>query len=129
MNANYEWIRFYEAAVLETNSEVLPDRIETAQNAIGRRVVSSAIDEAERRAVVRTLHALATLKRERRTGRICCQCLDAHDVVTPLNGQSFLARSALGESIVTLHTRCAIDWADRNNFKTLTPLRRLSHQR
>ena len=40
MNINYEWMKFYEAAVLETNSQALPKRIETAQNAIGQRVVT-----------------------------------------------------------------------------------------
>jgi hypothetical protein len=49
MNSNYEWMKFYEAAVLETNSEAVPQRIETAQNAIGRRVITFAVDEAERR--------------------------------------------------------------------------------
>jgi hypothetical protein len=28
MNLNYEWMKFYEAAVLETSSEALPHRIE-----------------------------------------------------------------------------------------------------
>jgi hypothetical protein len=40
MNVNYEWTQFYEAAVLETNSQALPKRIETAQNAIGQRVIT-----------------------------------------------------------------------------------------
>jgi hypothetical protein len=63
---NYGWMRFYEAAVLETNSEALPDRIETAQRAIGQRVITFAVDEVERRAIVKALNALAILKRERR---------------------------------------------------------------
>ena len=49
MNGKYDWMEFYEAAVLETNSEVLSKRIEAAQNAIGQRVITLAIDEAERR--------------------------------------------------------------------------------
>ena len=65
MNANYGWMKFYEAAVLETNSEVLPERIRTAQKAIGQRVMTVAIDEAERRAIVKTLNALTVLQRER----------------------------------------------------------------
>jgi hypothetical protein len=39
MNAQYEWIKFYEAAVLETDPESLPRRIEAAQYAIGQRVM------------------------------------------------------------------------------------------
>ena len=65
MNAQYDWMKFYEAAVLETNSEVLPERIRTAQTAIGQRVMTVAIDEAERRAIVKTLNALTVLQRER----------------------------------------------------------------
>jgi len=76
MNANYGWMKFYEAAVLETNPKALPDRIETAQNAIGQRVITFAVDEAERRAIVKTLNALGILKRERRPQNVCDQCLD-----------------------------------------------------
>ena len=65
VNANYGWMKFYEAAVLETNSEVLPERIRNAQRAIGKRVMTVAIDEAERRAIVKTLNALTVLQRER----------------------------------------------------------------
>ena len=65
MNTNYEWMQLYEAAVLETNPNILPGRIEDAKYAIGQRVIKGAIDEAERRAVVKTLNALAVLKRER----------------------------------------------------------------
>ncbi len=65
MNATYEWMKFYEAAVLETNSEVLPERIRTAQAAIGQCGITVAIDEAERRAIVKTLNALTVLQRER----------------------------------------------------------------
>jgi len=65
MNTHYPWLTFYEAAVLETDPLVLPGRIEAAQNAIGQRVIQIAIDDEERRAVVKTLNALAVLKRER----------------------------------------------------------------
>ena len=45
MNTSYEWMKLYEAAVLETNREALPQRIEAAQNAIGQRVMTLALDE------------------------------------------------------------------------------------
>ena len=106
MNVNYEWMKFYEAAVLETNSEALPNRIETAQNAIGQRVITFAVDEAERRAIVKALNALGTLKRERRPQHVCHHCLDSHDPVNPSNGQTFLAKTGMSEIAVTLHTRC-----------------------
>jgi hypothetical protein len=77
MNTSYEWMKLYEAAVLETNREALPQRVEAAQNAIGQRVITLALDEEERRAVVKTLNALAILKRERRPLCVCYQCLDA----------------------------------------------------
>jgi hypothetical protein len=64
MNANYIWMPFYEAAVLETDLTVLPSRIEAAQYAIGQRVIKLALDDEERRAIVKTLNALAILKRE-----------------------------------------------------------------
>ena len=64
MSPNYEWMKLYEAAVLETNPNVLSRRIEDAKDAIGQRVVRGAIDEAERRAVVKTLNAMAVLKRD-----------------------------------------------------------------
>jgi hypothetical protein len=124
MNINYEWMQFYEAAVLETNSESLPHRIETAQNAIGQRVITFAVDEAERRAIVKALNALGTLKRERRPQNVCQQCLDSHDPVNPSNGQTFLAKTGTGEIAVTLHTRCVNAWADANSFQALVPLRK-----
>jgi hypothetical protein len=124
VNANYEWMKLYEAAVLETNSELLPERIEAARRAIGKRVMTVAIDEAERRAIVKMLNALTVLPRERRPRRICHQCLDAHDLVDPLNGTTFLARTGMGETVVTLHTRCLNAWADANSFQALLPLRR-----
>jgi hypothetical protein len=61
----YEWMRFYQDAVLETNSEALPFRIAAAQNAIGERVIRVAVDDTERQAIVATLNALAALRRER----------------------------------------------------------------
>ena len=70
MNASYAWMPFYEAAVLETDPQVLPSRIEAAQNAIGQRVIKIAIGDEERRAIVKTLNALAVLKRERSAGHI-----------------------------------------------------------
>ncbi len=85
MSPNYEWMKLYEAAVLETNPNILSSRIEDAKDAIGQRVVRGAIedakdaigqrvvrgaiDEAERRAVVKTLNAIAVLKRERSVSR------------------------------------------------------------
>ena len=57
MDTQYGWMRFYIAAVLETNTDAMPARIEAAQNAIGQRVITVVIDEDERRAIVRTLNA------------------------------------------------------------------------
>ena len=54
MNGKYDWREFYEAAILEPNSEILSRRIEAAQTAIGQRVITLAIDEAERRAIIKT---------------------------------------------------------------------------
>lgn len=123
MNNNYEWMKFY-VAVLEPDAASLYDRIEAAQNAIGQRVMTRAFDEAERRAIVKTLNALTVLKRERRPLRICHQCLDAHDLVTHLNGRTFLAKTAVAEVTVTLHTQCIAAWADANAFQVIVPLRR-----
>jgi hypothetical protein len=124
MNTSYEWMKLYEAAVLETKTANIPDRIEAAQNAIGQRVITLALDEAERRAVVKTLSALAVLKRERRPVCVCYQCLDANDLITPLNGKTFIAKTGMGEISVTLHMRCVNAWADANSFQALVPLRR-----
>ena len=126
MNENYEWMELYEAAVLETNPNILPGRIEDAKYAIGQRVIKGAIDEAERRAVVKTLNALAVLKRERSVSRnpLCYQCKDTHDLVTPMNGRTFVAKIGAGEISISLHTRCVVDWADANSFRALVPLRR-----
>jgi len=117
-------MQFYEAAVLEPNSEILSKRIEAAQNAIGQRVITLAIDEAERRAIIKTLSALAVLKRERRPRYVCYQCLDTRNPITSANGQTFLAKTAVGEVAVTLQARCVDAWAESNSFKTLVPLRR-----
>jgi hypothetical protein len=126
VNDNYKWMELYEAAVLETNPHILPGRIEDAKYALGQRVIKGAIDEAERRAVVKTLNALAVLKRERSVSRnpLCYQCKDMHDLVTPMNGRTFLANTATGERPVSLHTRCLVDWADANSFQALVPLPR-----
>jgi hypothetical protein len=126
MSSNYEWMKLYEAAVLETNPDILSSRIEDAKDAIGQRVVRSAIDETERRAVVKTLNAIAVLKRERSISRnpLCYQCKDTQDLVTPMNGKIFLARTGAGEICVSLHTRCVVNWADANSFQALVPLRK-----
>jgi hypothetical protein len=126
VNISYEWMKLFEAAVLETNPNILPRRIEDAKDAIGQRVVRSAIDETERRAVVKTLNAIAVLKRERSISRnpLCYQCKDTQDLVTPMNGKIFLARTGAGEICVSLHTRCVVNWADANSFQALVPLRK-----
>ena len=126
MNENYKRMELYEAAILETNPNIRPGRIEDAKYAIGQRVIKGAIDEAERRAVVKTLNALAVLKRERSVSRnpLCYQCKDTHDLVTPVNGRTFLAKTTIGERSVSLHARCVVDWADANSFQALVPLRR-----
>jgi hypothetical protein len=126
VHSTYAWTMFYEAAVLETNPNLLPGRIEDAKDAIGQRVVQGVIDEAERRAVVKALNALAVLKRERSISRnpLCYQCKDTHDLVTPTNGRSFLAKTGVGEISISLHTRCVVDWANANSFQSLVPLRK-----
>ena len=107
MNADYGWMKPYEAAVLETNREALPQRIEAAQNAIGQRVITLALDEV-------------TIP----SSSVCYQCLDANDLITPLNGKTFIAKTGMGEISVTLHMRCVNAWADANSFQALVPLRR-----
>jgi hypothetical protein len=126
VNESYGWMKLYEAAVLETNLNILPSRIEDVKDAIGQRVVRGAVDEAEGRAVVKTLNALAVLKRERSVSSnpLCYQCKDTHDLVTRLNGKAFLVRTGAGEICVSLHTRCVVDWAAANSFQALVPLRR-----
>jgi hypothetical protein len=125
----YEWMKFYEAAVLETDPLSLPRRIEAAQNAIGQRVIKTKLKESERKEIVRTLNALSVLKRGAYRNPICHQCRDANDPVTPLNGRTFLAKTALGESRVPLHTRCVERWASAHEFRTLAPLRKRSGYR
>jgi hypothetical protein len=90
VSANYAWLRFYEAALLEANPEFLPDRIESAQNAIGQRVITVAMDEAERHAIVRTL---AILKCERLSRSVCHQCRNTHDLVTSMTGKMFFGKN------------------------------------
>jgi hypothetical protein len=125
MHADYDWMKLYEAAVLETNPHKLPGRIEDAKHAIGQRVVKNAIDEDERLAVVKALNALASLKRKRSASRypLCYQCKDTHDFVTPMNGRTFLVKTGTGEISISLHTRCVVNWADANSFQSLVPLR------
>ena len=120
----YEWMKFYEAAVLETDPTSLRSRIEAAQNAIGQRVINTRLEEAERKEIVRTLNALSALKRDAYRNPTCHQCKDSHDPVTPINGRTFIARTALGESVVPLHTRCVERWASVHEFQTLAPLRK-----
>jgi hypothetical protein len=117
-------MKFYEAAVLDTDPESLPSHIEVAQNAIGQRVITLAVDEAERGAIVKTLNALAILKRERPSRSICHQCRDAHDLVSFMTGRTFLAKTGMSEMKVTLHARCVNTWAEANSSQTLVPLRR-----
>ena len=126
MNENYPWTRFYNAAVLETDSQALPSLIESAQRAIGERVVKANIDEAERRAIVKTLNALTTLRRERcaHAHIACNQCGDEGDDVTPLNGKTFLAKTPSGEIVVSLHFRCVDTWALMNDCQRLLPLKK-----
>jgi hypothetical protein len=124
MNDQYEWMKFYEAAVLETDLMSLPLRIEAAQNAIGQRVIKIHVEDSERREIVRTLNALSVLKRDAYRNPICHQCKDAHDPVTPMNGRTFIAKTASGESIVPLHTRCVEHWAGVHEFQTLLPLKK-----
>ena len=65
VNTAYNWTKFYEAAVLETDSDALPNSILAAQNAIGQRVLQANVDHTERKAIVRALNALTVLRRER----------------------------------------------------------------
>jgi len=65
MELNYDWMKVYEAAVLETDSVALPRRIEEARNAIATRVLQNGLGQKERQAMVDALNALSVLKRER----------------------------------------------------------------
>ena len=60
----------------------MTDRIEDAKLAIANRVVKSAIDRDERRAVVKALNVLSVLKRE------------------------WSVKTGTRESAISLHTRC-----------------------
>ena len=122
MNDQYAWMKFYEAAVLETDPLCLPRRIEAAQHAIGQRVITINLEESERKEIVRTLNALSALKRDANRYPICHQCKDTHEPVTAINGRSFIVKTALGESLVPLHTRCVDRWASDHKFQTLEPL-------
>jgi hypothetical protein len=62
------------------------------------------------------------------TGLICSQCNDVTDLVSPLNGSTLLAKTAAGEMIVALHTRCEEAWAEKNNCERLVSLRKI-HRR
>jgi hypothetical protein len=124
MNDQYEWMKFYEAAVLETDPMSLPSRIEAARNAIGQRVIKINLEDSERREIVRTLNALSALKRGAYQNPVCHECKDAHGPVTPINGRTFISKTALGESLVLLHTRCVDRWASVHEFQTLAPLRK-----
>ena len=126
VHSTYAWMTLYEAAILETNPNLLPGRIEDAKDAIRQRIIKNLIDEAERREVVKALNVLAVLKRGRSASRnpLCCQCKDTHDLVTPMNGKSFLAKTASGQIPISLHIRCVVNWADANSFQALVPLRR-----
>ena len=107
MNDQYEWMKFYEAAVLETDPMSLPSRIEAARDAIGQRVIKINLEDSERREIVRTLNALSALKRNAYRNPVCHQCKDAHDPVSPMNGRTFVARTGTGRSPrVIAHTLC-----------------------
>jgi hypothetical protein len=123
VNADYDWTKWYEAAVLETNPNKMTDRIEDAKLAIANRVVKSAIDRDERCAVVKALNALSVLRRERSLSKnpLCYQCKDTHDLVTPMNGKTFLVKTGARESAISLHTRCVTNWAEINSFQALVP--------
>jgi hypothetical protein len=65
MVLNYDWMKVYEAAVLETDSLALPPRIEEARSAIAARALQDGLDRKKRQAIVDALNALSVLKRER----------------------------------------------------------------
>jgi hypothetical protein len=62
----YDWMKFYEAAVLETDIAKRPDRVAKAQEEIRQRLAegSAANDAAELAALDKTLAALRTLELE-----------------------------------------------------------------
>ena len=62
-------------------------------------------------------------------GLICSCYNDAADVVTPVNGKSLLANTSHGEIIAGLYNRCEGTWTDKNDCRTLTPLRKTRHSK
>ena len=65
MTLNYEWQRFYKAAVSETQPGKMQEAITKAEHAIQQRLADCpppVMDEAEKRAIGDTLAALAVLK-------------------------------------------------------------------
>jgi len=46
-------------------------------------------------------------------------------MVTHYNGSTLLANTSRGEIIVALHTRCEQSWANKNDCRTLVPLRKM----
>jgi hypothetical protein len=104
MNDQYGWIKFYEAAVLETDRESLPRRIEAAQYAIGQRVIKFNVDDSERREIVRTLNALSLLKRERCRNPVCNPLYLKNDQDTDDESIGFVpnygSRNGMGRNIL-----------------------------
>ena len=65
MTLNYEWQRFYKAAVSETQPGKMQEAITKAENAIQQRLADCPppiMEAAEKRAIGDTLAALAVLK-------------------------------------------------------------------
>ena len=58
-------------------------------------------------------------------GLICSHCGDISDLITPLNGRTLLASTSEGDLIIALHPRCEEHWANKNNCRSLVPLRKL----
>ena len=61
---------------------------------------------------------MAVLKRERSVSRnpLCYQCKDTQNLVTPMNGKTFLVRTGAGEICVSLHTRDRGQLGGRKQF-------------
>jgi len=67
MTLNYEWQRFYKAAVSETQPGKMQEAITKAEHAIQQRLADcppTSMDATEKRAIGDTLTALAVLKTE-----------------------------------------------------------------
>ena len=67
MALNYEWQRFYKAALSETQSGKMQEAITKAEHAIQQRLADcppTSMDAVEKRAIGDTLAALAVLKTE-----------------------------------------------------------------